>query len=195
MFVSCHTVSSPDILSWLVLHEKKKRRNTNFVFYVRHTVTDVVMLGERKCTSKCEPRMLLSAIPKKIPLFRERTWGNRKDLLPEWSKCRTDIPCLPQKPWITARSVHCQSCTGLDSQICCTCNRPRSWRPSIPYETASEVHKTIHTVSAPGISCVLYLPNSTVRKTLCSVVNVFPFQFQRVQMLKTGENQLRLDFC
>ena len=47
--------------------------------------------------------------------FRERTWGNRKDLLLEWTKCCTEIAYLPQKLWITAKPEQCQNCTGLDS--------------------------------------------------------------------------------
>ena len=30
--------------------------------------------------------------------LRDKTWGNRKDLLPEWAKCQTNIACLLQKP-------------------------------------------------------------------------------------------------
>ena len=31
-------------------------------------MTAIVPLGEKKCTAKCEPRVLLFAIPKKMPL-------------------------------------------------------------------------------------------------------------------------------
>ena len=63
-------------------------------------------------------------------------------------------------------------------------------------ETVAEVHQTISTVrpaSAHGVSRVLHLPNSIVRKIPRSVLNMFLFRFQRDQMLEVGENQLRLD--
>ena len=80
----------------------------------------------------------------------------------------------------------------------CTCDRTWSGWPANFVETVQEVHQTISTVlpaSSYGVSRVLNLPNWTVRKILCSVLNMFPFRFQRVQMLEEGDNQLRLDFA
>ena len=65
-------------------------------------------------------------------------------------------------------------------------------------ETLAEVHQTISTVrpeSVRGVSLVLNLSNLTVRKILPSVLNMFPFRFQCVQMLEAGDNQLWLDFA
>ena len=59
----------------------------------------------------------------------------------------------------------------------CTCDRPRSERPM---ETVAEVHQTISTIcpaSARGFLRTWNLPNSTVRKILRSVLNMFPFRF------------------
>ena len=61
-----------------------------------------------------------------------------------------------------------------------------------------EVHQTINTVRftiARGVSRVLNLSNSTVRKILRSVFNTFPFRLKLVQMMETGDNQLRQDFA
>ena len=74
----------------------------------------------------------------------------------------------------------------------------RSGRPSVPMETVAEVPQTISRVcptSARGFFRIRNLPNSSVCKILRSVLNMFPFRFQRVQMLETGDNQLRLDFA
>ena len=52
-------------------------------------------------------------------------------------------------------------------------------------ETIAEVPQTISTVrsaSALGVSRVLHLPNSTARKILLSVLNMFLILFQRAQM-------------
>ena len=58
-------------------------------------------------------------------------------------------------------------------------------------KAVAEIHLTISTVlpaSACDVSRVLNQPNSIVRKILPSVLNMFPFRFQRVQMLETGDN-------
>ena len=65
-------------------------------------------------------------------------------------------------------------------------------------ETVAEVHQMINTVNPASERCVsrvLYLPNLTARKILRSVLNMFPFQFQGVQILEAIDNQLRLDFA
>ena len=80
----------------------------------------------------------------------------------------------------------------------CTCDRSRSGRPAVPVEAVAEVHAAVDGVrraSARGVSRALNMPNSTVRKILRSVLHMFPYRFQRVQMLEAGDNQLRLDFA
>ena len=74
----------------------------------------------------------------------------------------------------------------------CTFDRTLIRRSSVPVESTAEVHWMISTVrpgSARSVSRVLHLPNATVRKILCSVLNMFPFRFQSVQMLEAGDNQ------
>ena len=69
----------------------------------------------------------------------------------------------------------------------CTCDRPQFGRFSVPLETVAEVHQTITTVRparACSVSRVLHLLNSTVRKILCFVLNIFSYQCQRVQMFE-----------
>ena len=80
----------------------------------------------------------------------------------------------------------------------CSSNWPRSEGPSVPKKTVGEIHQLISSVRPPsacGISCVLHLPNSTVSKILCSILNMFPFPFHSVQMLEARANHLRLDFA
>ncbi|GFS53260.1 uncharacterized protein TNCV_1035691 [Trichonephila clavipes] len=79
----------------------------------------------------------------------------------------------------------------------CTCNKPRSGRPTVSEDVVMEVHHTVtagHTETARGIARVLDIPNSTVRKLLRSVLHMFPYRFKRVQMLEPGDPQQRLDF-
>ncbi|GFW37163.1 transposable element tc3 transposase [Trichonephila clavipes] len=80
----------------------------------------------------------------------------------------------------------------------CTCNKPRSGRPTVSEDVVMEVHHTVtagHTETARGIARVLDIPNSTVRKLLRSVLHMFPYRFKRVQMLEPGDPQQRLDFA
>ena len=100
-----------------------------------------------------------------------------------------------------ARPVYCQSSKDLihrSEETGCTCDRPQSGQPSVPLEIVAEVYHTISNVrpaSARGVSRVLNLPNSTVRKILRSVLNMFSFRFQRVQMLEARDNQSPLDLA
>ncbi|GFW07462.1 uncharacterized protein TNCV_3915951 [Trichonephila clavipes] len=60
----------------------------------------------------------------------------------------------------------------------CTCNKPRSGRPTVSEDVVMEVHHTVtagHTETARGIARVLDIPNST--------------------MLEPGDPQQRLDFA
>ncbi|GFX37216.1 hypothetical protein TNCV_994911 [Trichonephila clavipes] len=84
----------------------------------------------------------------------------------------------------------------------CTCNKPRSGRPTVSEDVVMEVHHTVtagHTETVRGIARVLDIPNSTVRKLLRSVLHMFPYRFKRVQMLEPGDPQQRLtsqmNFC
>ncbi|GFX58616.1 transposable element tc3 transposase [Trichonephila clavipes] len=80
----------------------------------------------------------------------------------------------------------------------CTCNKPRSGRPTVSEDVVMEVHHTVtagHTETARGIARVLDIPNLTVRKLLRSVLHMFPYRFKRVQMLEPGDPQQRLDFA
>ena len=80
----------------------------------------------------------------------------------------------------------------------CTCDKPRSGRPTVSEDIVMEVHHTVtagHRETARGIARVLDIPNTTIRKLLRSVLHMFPYRFQRVQMLELGDPQQRLDFA
>ena len=80
----------------------------------------------------------------------------------------------------------------------CTCDKPRSGRPTVSEDVVMEVLHTVtagHKETARGIARVLNVPNTTVRKLLRSVLHIFPYRFQRVQMLEPGDPQQRLDFA
>ena len=165
-------------------------------------MTDVVMLGERKGNAKWEPCMLLSAILKMSLLGKE--CGEILKIYYWYGQNAAQTSSLPQKPWITARPMHLMYVKAVLHLIYkfkatdCTCDWPWLGRPSAPVETVAEVHQAICTVrsaSSHGVLRILYIPNSTVRKILCSAQNMFPFWFQHVQMLEAGDNQLRLDFA
>ena len=69
----------------------------------------------------------------------------------------------------------------------CACDKPRSGRPTVSEDVVMEVHHTVtagHRETARGIARVLEIPNTTVRKFLRSVLQMFPYRFQRVQMLE-----------
>ncbi|GFY25886.1 hypothetical protein TNCV_1916361 [Trichonephila clavipes] len=79
----------------------------------------------------------------------------------------------------------------------CTCNKPRSGRPTVSEDVVMEVH---HTVTAghrnrKRHSARVGYSNSTVRKLLRSVLHMFPYRFKRAQMLEPGDPQQRLDFA
>ena len=146
-------------------------------------MTDVVTLDERKGTATCEPRMLFSAIPKKMPLSGKESGeivkiyclnGQNAALTLRVyrrnHRLRRGLYTVKAEPDL----IHKFEETG------CTCDLPRSGRPSVSVETVSEVHQTISTdrpASARGVSRALHLPNSTFRKILHSVLNIFSFRF------------------
>ena len=144
-------------------------------------MTDVVTLGERKGTGKCDPRMLLSASPKKMPLLgKERGeiakiyYLNGQNAVQTLRVYRTNGglrrgPCI-----VKAVRDFINKC----GETGCTCDRSWSGRPSLPVETVTEVHQTISIVrhaSARGVSSILNLSNSTARKILRSVLIMFLF--------------------
>lgn len=83
----------------------------------------------------------------------------------------------------------------------CTCDKLRCGRPAVPVEIAAEVHEAItdqvqdQVQTARGVSRKLNLPYSTIRKILTSVLHMFPYKYQRVQMLQLTDFQLRLNFA
>ena len=80
----------------------------------------------------------------------------------------------------------------------CTCDKLRSGRPTVSEDVVMKVHHTVtagHRETVRGIARVLDIPNTTVRKLLRSVLHMFPYRFQRVQMLEPGDPQQRLDFA
>ena len=132
-------------------------------------------LGERKGTVKCEPRMLLSVTPKKIPLsgkehgeFVKIYYMNGQNAAQTLRMYRRNHG-LRRDP-CTVKAVRERDLIHKFEEIGCTCDRIRSGRPSVPAEGAvAEVHQTISTArraSARSVSRVLNLPNSTVRKIL-----------------------------
>ena len=52
-----------------------------------------------------------------------------------------------------------------------------------------------HRETARGIAQVLDIPNTTIRKLLRSVLHMFRYRFQRVEMLEPGDPQQHLDFA
>ena len=96
-------------------NEKKKIRNANFRFYVRHSYDWRRHAWWKKWHCEIRPAYVALCHSEVDANFREIMCENRKVLLPEWTKCRSNIECLPQNPWIAPRAVHCQSSTRLDS--------------------------------------------------------------------------------
>ena len=106
-------------------------------------MTDVVTIGERKDTTKCEPHMLLSAIPKKMQLSGK--------------KCGEIIKIYYLNGQNVAETLHVYHRNyGLQQDPCtvkairdlihkfdetgCTCDGPWSGQPSVSMETVAEVH-------------------------------------------------------
>ena len=61
-----------------------------------------------------------------------------------------------------------------------------------------EVYHTMisgHMETARGKDRVLDIPKATVLKLLLSALHMFPYRYQRVQMLQLGELQLRIDIA
>ena len=66
-----------------------------------------------------------------------------------------------------------------------TYDKLRSGRPTVSEDVVMEVYHTVtagHRETARGIVRVLDIPNTTIRKLLRSVLYMFPYRFQRVQM-------------
>ena len=124
--------------------------------------------------------MLLSAIPKKMPLSGKERGEIAKIFY-------LNIQNVAQTLRIYNRNH------GLRRGLCtvkvvrdlihkceengCTCYRPRSGRPSVPVVAVTDVHQphnqfisTFRPASARGVSRVLNLSNPTVRKIMRSVL-------------------------
>ena len=125
--------------------------------------------------------MLLSAILKKMPLSAKE----RREIV-KISYLHGQNSVLTLRVYCRNYGLWCGPCTVKAVQDLiykfqetgCMCDRPQSGGPSLPVETVAKVHQTISTVcpaSAHSVSCVLHLPNSTVCKNLCSVLNKLPF--------------------
>ena len=145
-------------------------------------MTDVVTLGERKDTAKCEPHMLLFAIPKKMPLSAKEREEIVKIYYLNGQNVAQTLRVYHRNHGLwrglsTVKAVW-DLIHKFEETGCTTCDRPRSGRPSVPVKTVAEVHQTINKVrsaSARSVSRVLQLPNSTVHKILRSFLNMFPF--------------------
>ena len=146
-------------------------------------ITYYVTLGERKGIAKWEPRMLLSAISKNVPLSGK----DRREIVKIYY-LNGQNAAQTLRVFLIYYGIRLSPCTDKAvrdlihkfKEIGCTCDRPRSGRPSVPVETVAEVHQTISTArlgSTRGVSHVQNLPNSTARKFLRSVLNIFPFRF------------------
>ena len=137
-------------------------------------MTDVFTLVERKSTTKCEPRMLFSAISKNMPLSgKERGkivkiyYLNGQNAVQTLRIYRRNHEL--RRGLCTVKAV--RDLMHKFEETGCTCDRPRSRRPSVSVETVGEVQQTVNTIrpaSACGVSYVLNLPNLTVRKILRS---------------------------
>ena len=164
-------------------------------------MADIVTLDERKCSTKREPCMLFSAIPKMMPLS-----GKEHGDIIMISYLNLQNAALTLRVYRRNHGLRRSPCTikavrnliHKFKELGCTCDRPWSGRSFVPEETVAEVYQTISTVhpaSVRHVSHVLHLPISSIRNILRSVVNMFPFRLQRVQMLEEGDNQLRLGFA
>lgn len=98
-------------------------------------------------------------------------------------------PCTPQALRDLAKKFE---------ETGCTCDRPRSGRPTVPEDAVTEVHHIVtsgHMQTARGTARVLDIPKTTVLNLLRSVLRMFPYRYQRVQMLHAGDHLQRIDFA
>ena len=77
-------------------------------------------------------------------VFRERTWGNRRDLLPDGQNAAQTLRVCRRNHGLrrgprTVKAV--RDLIHKFEETRCTCDRPQSGRPSV--ETLTEVHQTI----------------------------------------------------
>ena len=151
-------------------------------------MTDVITQGERKGIAKCKPCTLLSVIPEKnLGEIIKIYYLNGQNSPQTFRVCHRNHGLWQCQSTVKTvwDLIHKFEETG------CTCEWIQSGQPFIPVEMVAVIHQMISTVrpaSARGISCVLNLPNSTVRKILHFVLNMFLFWFQSVQMLEMGDN-------
>ena len=85
MFASRLAIPSPEISAGLVLHKRRRRnQETQILGSMLDTVViDVVMLDKSKVTYEMRAAYIAFCNSEEDTTFRERTCGNRKDVLPE----------------------------------------------------------------------------------------------------------------
>ena len=71
-------------------------------------------------------------------------------------------------------------------------------RPIVSEDAVTEVHHTVisgHMQTARGTARVLDIPKTTILKVLHSLLCMFPYRYQCVQMLQLEDPQLHIDFA
>ena len=89
----------------------------------------------------------------------------------------------------SVKSVH--NIVKKFKETLCTSDRPRSGRPRVSVEVVAEVHNTLTTYpldASRNISHNLDVPKTAVLQILCSVLWMFLYRFQLVQVLEPGNN-------
>ncbi|GFV31286.1 hypothetical protein TNCV_2184791 [Trichonephila clavipes] len=80
----------------------------------------------------------------------------------------------------------------------CTCNKPRSGRPTVSEDVVMEVHHTVtagHTETAERHGARVEYSELNGPQALALGTSHVPYRFKRVQMLEPGDPQQRLDFA
>ena len=106
-------------------------------------MTDIVTQGERKGIAKCEPRVLLSAIPKKMPLSGKECKEIVKIYYLNGQNATQTLYVFSRNHGLRRGPCTVKAVRDLIhkfEETGCTCDRPQSGRPSVPVETVSEVH-------------------------------------------------------
>lgn len=160
------------------------------------------MKGGRRCTMwkksavKYRPRTMFSCILNKMPLIGKEHREIIKIFY--WTRQNEQRHCrnhgLYRDLWII-KFVWVLICKFEKSG--CTCDRSRSGGPSVPVDTDTEVHEMISEVllaSACGVSSILQLPNSTIRKILHFYSLMFSYRFQHIPKLQKTDMLQRLNF-
>ena len=128
-------------------------------------MTDVVTLVERKGTTKCEPRVMFSATSKKMPLSGKELREIVKIYYLNGQNAAHTLLVYLRNHGLRRGPCTVKAVRDLIHKFeenGCTCDPPRSGRPSVPMERVAEVHQTISTVcptSARSFSPIRNLPN------------------------------------